>query len=428
MRLDQEILEFIHSGHYVQAQELIYKRLEEAADNKIKNAMALFHLSWLHHGLGQQLTENGMATVAQLASLANELNDNYITALALFRRGAISFCKGRLGQARVDWERSELLFVKSIEMDSYELVWLKYHLALTMRDLHSYEFAIPKFQEVLSFSSCSQNLRNKIINELFFCYCYLNDYKSAYEIFERLENTLSHINREIDFQIYKAHLAIMKKKYRAARKLLLQSVVSARKSGFGRDRYDFNFHLAYLYAQKNDFKKMRNFISHHTDPIYKLQLFNIALEQGEFAFLSDFESLAFDLGITQFIEKAHQYHKSRPGLGSLVVNAKNLMVTFKNKKLLGYGKKEAKLLILLGTANAVSKVRIIREIFGDIFYDPFYHDPKIYRLISAVNAAAPFAINRDGSYILNPTTRMAVLSSDNEKIKIGARKIVAAFK
>ncbi|OQW51745.1 MAG: hypothetical protein A4S09_17595 [Proteobacteria bacterium SG_bin7] len=428
MRLNKEILEHIHTGRYQKAQDLIEKHLEEAADDREKTAIALFHLSWLQHGRGQQLTEIGVATVAQLASLAIDLNDNYVTALALFRRGAISFCKGRLGQAKVDWDNADLLFSKSIEADSYEVVWLKYHLALAIRDLHGYQFAIPKFQEIITLKSCSQDLRYKIIRELFFCYCYLNEYKSAYQCFENLESNSSHINQEIDFQIFRAHLAILKKNYRSARKLVLKAIVSARRLGFGRDRYDFNFHLAYLYAQKNNFKKMRNFISYTTDPIYKLQLFNIALENGDFSVLPEFETLAFDLGITQFIEKAHQHHKSRPGLGSLVVNAKNLTVTFKNRKLLGYGQKEVNFLILLGTSTAVSKIRVTREIFGDNFYEPTYHDPKIYRLVCAVNAAAPFALNRNGNYILNPATRMAVLNTDNEKIKIAAGKIAAAFK
>lgn len=421
MKLNKDLLNLIHAGKNLEAQKQIDVLLTDSSDNMPKLAIALFYLSWLQRGRGLQLTEHGLATTAQLASIALDIQDPYLIALSLFRRGDIAFCKGRLTQAKTDWENAEILFQKLELNDSYEMIWLKFHIALAYRDLHGYEAAIPKLQEILSWESCSGTMKYKISRELFFCYCYIREYKLAYQCFEKLQTLFSHEGLEIDFKLFRSHLNILKKNFKGARNFLLAAVTETRQSQIGRNRYDFSFHLAYLYSQKQDHTRLFHFISAHTDPIYKLQLYEVAIGQGNYEILAEYETLAFELGITRHIGKAHLYRQLRQqSLSSgLIIDLES---TSK------FSQREIDFLALLATSSSVSKNHIAREVFGDSFYEPTYHDAKIYKLVSAINSFGPLVSNQNGSYLLNPETKVSILNAENIKVKIAANKIIAAIK
>ncbi len=340
MRLNVEIMNLIHSGQYKRAEELVEDLLQNSFEDKYQYAIALFHLSWLQRGKGIQLSEVAIATTAQLASLALELQNPYLIALALFRRGDISFCKGRLAQAKSDWEQAEKLLSELNLNDCYEMGWLKYHLALVYRDLHGYQLALPHFQTVLNLTSLSDSLRYKVTREIFFCFCFLKEYHEAYKCFETLTRFSPYLGSEIDIELFRAHLAIVKRNFRSARKLLLSAAQTARRNGIGRDRYDFSFHIAYLYAQKKDSQRALLFISKNTDPIYKLQIFDILLSQRNFKVLLEYETLGLELGLAQHIEKALQHRKMRQttGLKQLDLSQTTLL-----------SRAEVKLLSLLAT-------------------------------------------------------------------------------
>ncbi|MDZ4661990.1 MAG: hypothetical protein SGJ18_10280 [Pseudomonadota bacterium] len=423
--LSVELLTLIHSGQHLKAETFINEYLRNYESDKTNYAIGLFYRSWLQRGQGLQLTAEALTTTQQLTTIALELDNPYILALSLFRRGDVAFCKGQITQAKTQWEQAENLF----EHDSYELVWLKYHLALAYRDLFGYQIAIPKFQDVLSLKSSSDSLKYKVIRELFFCYCYLKEYRQAYECFEKLQTIYPHSGLEIDIKLFKSHLNILKRNFRGARTLLLEAVLLARKSNIGRNRHDFTFHLAYLYSQQKDYHKMFRFISKKTDPIYKLQLFSIALERGDFSFLSEYEELAYSLDLTQYIDKASRYKKQRPlNFKQIIkIDVANNSALLKDTRIEEFDKKEISFLALLAESQKLPKYRIAQEVLLDSFYEPNYHDPKIYKLVSKINSvlgAGRILVNQDGCYFPNPTIVISIHNSENSKIKLAASKII----
>ncbi|OQW51743.1 MAG: hypothetical protein A4S09_17585 [Proteobacteria bacterium SG_bin7] len=419
--MNTDLLKLIHEGKYLEAQRQIDDLLAKSFDNNYDLAIALFYLSWLQRGRGLQLTEFALATTGQLASVALKTQDPYLIALSLFRRGDVAFSKGSLAQAKADWENAESLF-KQLELsDSYEMTWLSYHLALTYRDLHGYETAIPRLQQILNLNSCSHNMKYKIFRELFFCYCYLKEYKFAYQCFETLQSLFHHDGLEIDFKLFRTHLNILKKNFRGARSLLLTAAKEARASKIGRDRYDFSFHMAYLYAQKQNHTRMFHFISKHTDPIYKLQLYEIIIGQGSFEILSEYETLAIELGAAQHIGKAYLFRQLRQ-----ISITNGLVIDLEQTS--KFTPREIYFLALLATSSSVSKNHIAREVFQDSFYESTYHDPKIYKMVSGINSFGPIVSNQNGNYLLNAETKISIVNAEKIKIKNAANKFIAAIR
>ena len=415
MRLKAELLNLIHNGRYDEAQEQIDIILTKFSDDKYNLAIGLFYQSWLQRARGLQLTECALITTAELISIARETQDPYLMGLYLFRRGDISFCKGRLTQAKTDWEDAEDFYKKVQMNDAYEVIWLKYHLALVYRDLYGYQVAIPLLQEILNLKSCSYAMKYKIYRELFFCFCYLKEYKSAYKCFETLQYLFKHDGLIVDFKIFKAHLNILKRNFKGARVLLLEAVTESRHSKIGRNRYDFSFHLAYFYSQKKDYTRMFHFISVHTDPIYKLQLYNIAIAKGKVGLLREYETLAFKIGITQHIKKSYVFRK---------MHQRKIKLQIDLEKIFQFKQPGIDLLVLLATTSSASKDLIAREVFHDSFYQSSYHDPKIYKLVSQINSAGPTISNQKGRYQLNLNSLLSAIDAESIKVKIAANKLL----
>lgn len=386
----------IHNGNWSFASAEIDKILNDQSVSARDHAHALFYQSWLLRAKGEQLTDFAYSVLQQLQLKHLNSNDDLIAALYYFRVGDWNFCKGNLNLAKEDLEKSITYFTSSNGLTSYEGAYAQYLLAITRRDLHGFADAIPYLKNLLDVLTTPElhRLRLKVFNELFFCYAFIKNSAEALITFEYLQKIKTNVLDKIDIGIAEAHMLILRRNFDRAREKLLNLAVEIKKTSINKARYDIGFHLAYLYAQRAEFKKAWMFLGKNADPIYKLQVFGIQLQSGDTSILADYKSMAEKSVCFYHLEQIANYHRKKS----------------KKKYRLGHREindnpKIKKLLSLVSESKGLSKECIAKNIFNDNFYEAHYHDPKIYYLVLEANALIPkekLLVNRLGKYYLNP--------------------------
>lgn len=432
LRLDKS-KQLFNKGNFLEAQEELTQLLNDLSNDcdHLLQAHALFQLAWTLRARGKQSTEYALLIDSELKALAERLNIDFIMALSHFRQGDRHFCDGRLRDAKIYWEQSLELIIKSNNGQTYEHAYILFHLGLLNRDLFGFISAIQYLTEALSIARelPLPYLIRQCLTELFFCYFYQNDIKSCLMCFDEIKNLNRGELTKIENHLLQAYIDIYNKKTISARKNLIKAFVACREQKIAKNRYDLYFHLSYFYALKTNFSKAWSFMRGCSDPIYQLMILQIeAQAKRELIKIKKYQKLANSTGITYHQQLAHilltEHSKT---ILPITINLSRGKIKIKNQLVDISGREQIKnILGLFLRKSTADKQEILQTVFNFNHYDPVIHDSKVYRLVSQLNqiVGESVLVARSSYYSVSPLVMLINEESEYVPANVAIKEII----
>ncbi len=385
-------------------------------------AKALYHAGSLRIAQGHFHDVETSKMLCQFANMAESSGDEGLLALAEGRHATLTFLKGDLLSAQAHWTKSLKHYKNAGHSGSYGLALTYVNLGLLARDFQGYKSAIHYLKTGIELGKLrgSQYILNKAYRELFYCYIFQGDFSEALSLFRFISGRRPNEFQKIENKILESYLCCYMHDWKKARRLLLEAWVSIRQLKIGKNRFDLPFHFAHYLIAKGEIGKAKRLIDTCDDPIQKLNLMALEIDHAKTIsgdYILEYQRLAQLSKIPAHIRRASDLmaYSRKGGLGRDMRISKIKVTIDPERGTLceNFGEivdLSAKplmmrlLLFLRSERSDFSKELLLQEVFEFNHYDRVLHDPKVYKLVSALNKCVQgrdLIVAEEGSYHIN---------------------------